>query len=270
MSVPRVAALMPAWNSAAFIEATLASLQAQTYPALEIIVSDDASSDGTAGICERFAAADARFRLLRQTTRRGWIGNTNALLRETRADCCFFAFHDDPLHPDYVARLVAALTASPRAVLAFCDIEVGPHIRSYTELDGVTDRVERGRRMIRKTGAWWIPNRGLFRTVAAARIGGVRRHLAGEYSADWPWLLQLALLGEFERVPAPLVRKVYWKGSVSDRWKGTPWQALGVALSAARAIRAAGLAPGERAALYRELAWRSGSGLWSRVRSTEA
>ena len=33
-------------------------------------------------------------------------------------------------------------------------------------------------------------------------------HLAGEYKADWPWLLQLALLGEFIHIPEPLIRKI--------------------------------------------------------------
>jgi glycosyltransferase involved in cell wall biosynthesis len=256
-SWPRVAALMPACNGAAFIEATLASLRAQTYPALEVVISDDASTDGTAAICAAAVRGDARFRLLRQPARRGWIGNSNALLAASDAPLCFFAFHDDPLDPTYVMRLAVALAANANAVLAFSDVRVGEHVYAFDALDGVTDRIERGRRMIGKQGRWWIPNRGLFRAAAARAAGGLRRHLAGEYSADWPWLVYLALRGEFVRVPAPLIRKVFREGSVSNRWKGTRWQALAVALSCARAIGAAPLDVAERAMLWRELAWRS-------------
>jgi glycosyltransferase involved in cell wall biosynthesis len=263
---PSVTALMPAWNSAAFIEATLTALRAQTYPNLRILVCDDASSDDTAALCARFAAEDARFTLLRNSRRLGWIGNTNRLLHEVHTEYCMFAFHDDPLHPECIARLVEALEHRPAAVLAFSDVDVGPHRKQYTELDGVVDRVERGRRMIRKDGLWWIPNRGLFRADAARRIGGVRRHLAGEYSADWPWLLHLALLGEFERVPQPLVRKVFRTDGVSHRWKGTPWQAFAVAASCARTIARSGLERREQLMLYRELGGRAARGLYARLR----
>lgn len=263
--LPRVVALLPAWNSATFIGPTLESLAAQTYGNLEVLISDDASSDGTADVCTRFVAAHPQFRLMRQARRQGWIGNVNVLLREAQADYLFFAFHDDPLRPTYVASLVEALESNPRAVLAFSDIELGPADRSYTELDGVSERLERARRIIRKQGLWWIPNRGLFRSEAAARIGGMRRHLAGEYSADWPWLVRLALLGEFARVPRPLIRKVWRNEGVSMSWKGTPWQAFGVAAACAREIARAGITISEQVSLYRELAVRGMQGLMSRM-----
>jgi len=263
--MPRVAALMPAWNSASFIAQTLESLEAQTYGNLQVLISDDSSTDNTAQICAGFVATRPNFRLVRQAKRLGWIRNVNWLLREARADHFFFAFHDDPLRPTYVASLVDALQRNPRAVLAFSDIELGPNAVSYTELDGVSERVERARRVIRKQGSWWIPNRGLFHAEAAARIGGMRRHLGGEYSADWPWLLSLALLGEFSRVPLPLIRKVWRKGGLSRSWKGTPWQALGVAASSARSIARAGIPMSEQVCLYRELFSRGMLGAVSRV-----
>ena len=61
---PRVVALTPTWNSAEFIERTLESLRAQTYPRLEVLISDDASTDSTPTICERFARGDSRFKVI--------------------------------------------------------------------------------------------------------------------------------------------------------------------------------------------------------------
>ena len=253
--LPRVVACMPTWNAECFVQETLESVAAQTYPNFEVLVSDDASADATPAICERFAATDPRFRVIRQPRRLGWIGNANLLLQTVRGQYCFFAFHDDPLQPTYVARLVEALQANRRAVLAFTDIRSRDRVDSYCELEGVSDRVERARRLIRKRGLWWIPNRGLFRSEAATRIGGMRRHLAGEYKADWPWLLHLALLGEFVRVGEPLIEKVWRDESLSANWNREPslWQSTAVLLACVREVHRAGLRLWEEIHLHEEL-----------------
>jgi glycosyltransferase involved in cell wall biosynthesis len=265
-ATPRVVALMPTWNAATFIEPVLESLAAQTYPNLQVLISDDASTDRTPEICGRFAAAQSRWRFIGQEVRRGWTGNVTALLQQAEGDYFFFAFHDDPVRPTYVSRLVEALTANPDAVLAFSDIELGAETKAYLELEGVHNRLERATRMIRKEGAWWIPNRGLFKAGAGKRIGGVQRHLGGEYSADWPWLLHLALLGEFVRVPEPLVRKDWRKEGLSHSWRGTLRQKVGVSLSCMREVRRAGLPPTEEMAIHREIVAHGLSALWPKAR----
>lgn len=220
---PRVVALVPTWRASAFIAATLDALGAQTHPNLEILISDDASPDDTAAICERLAAHDPRFRVIRQPRNLGWVGNVNTLLREASGKYLLFAFQDDLPEPAYIERCVAALEANPRAIMAFSDVVlVGQdgtrEEKTYAELDGVTDRVRRALRMIRQRGSWWIPNRGVFRASAARDIGGLRRHRAGEFSADWPWLVHMTLLGEFVRVPERLVTKIYQARSLSRTW----------------------------------------------------
>lgn len=252
---PHVVACMPAWNAERFIGSTLEALAAQTYGSLEVLVSDDASDDGTAGICERFAARDRRFRIIRQPRRLGWIGNSNALLAAARGDYCFFAFHDDPPCPTYVARLVDALDGRRDAVLAFSDVLSRNGVDRFTDLDGVTSRMERARRVLRMRDGWWIPNRGLFRLSAARQVGGMRRHLGGEYKADWPWLLHLSLLGEFVRVAEPLIRKAWRDDSLSAGWnrRVRPWPAAAVMLACAREVRRANPPLFEEARLHGEL-----------------
>jgi glycosyltransferase involved in cell wall biosynthesis len=240
-SGPRVLALVPAWKAATFIQRTLDALAAQTYPGLGILVSDDASPDDTAAICERRAAADPRFRVIRQSRNLGWVGNVNALLREATADYLLFAFQDDLPEPGYVERCVYALEAEAAAVLAFSDIRLvrqngTVEDRCYTRLDGVVDPVERARRIARLEGSWWIPNRGVFRAGAAREIGGLRRHRAGEFSADWPWLLEMSLLGRFVRVPERLVTKIYVPGSLSRTWRFGARQWAAATLSAMTAV----------------------------------
>ncbi|MBI1785845.1 glycosyltransferase family 2 protein [Candidatus Sumerlaeota bacterium] len=252
---PRVVALLPAWNAEEFIEATLRSLAAQTYPNLKILISDDASTDRTAEICARFAAADPRFELVRQERNLGWIGNVNALLASARGDDFFFAFHDDLIEPDYVATLVDALEQNPRAVTAFSDVRLThaggmEETLDYPLLEGITDRVERGRRVVKKLGHWWIPNRGVFRSWAAQRIGGLKRHRAGEFVADWPWLLHMSLLGESIRVPRVLCHKFYRKRSLSQGWEHSVFKWWAVALACAGEVRRSPLGTAEKWPLY--------------------
>ena len=121
----------------------------------------------------------------------------------------------------------------------------------YTRLEGVSDRFERAQRTLARHDGWWAPYRGLFRPAAAKRIGGMRRHIAGEFMADWPWLFRLALLGEFVRVPDPLVHKVWLKSGLSLKWRHSRWQKLGVALACMRAVRGAGFSWAEELRLHR-------------------
>jgi glycosyltransferase involved in cell wall biosynthesis len=255
---PRVVALVPTWRAAGFIERTLDTLAAQTCPNLEILISDDASPDETATRCEARAAADPRFRVVRQPRNLGWVGNVNALLAEARGDYLVFAFQDDWPAPDYFARCVAALESRPGAVMAFSDVElVGQdgtrEEKRYVALDGVTPRLERARRVAAQHGSWWIPNRGVFRASAAATIGGLRRHRRGEFSADWPWLLHMSLLGEFVRIPERLVTKIYQTRSLSRSWDFGVGSWSAVTEDAARMVLRAPIPAGEKAALLATL-----------------
>ncbi|HEY8152724.1 MAG TPA: glycosyltransferase family 2 protein [Myxococcota bacterium] len=268
-SHPRVVALVPAFTAAEFIAATLDTLAAQSHPNLEILVSDDASPDGTAAICERYAARDARFRLIRQPRNLGWTGNVNALLGEARGDYFCIAGHDDRLEPGYVERCVAALEANPRAVLAFTDLMLVKadgrrELKSYAVLDGVSDRGRRARRIARRTGAHWIPYRGVFRAPAARAVGGLRRHGAGEFSADWPWLLQLSLLGEFVRIPEPLYTKISRPQGLSRDWNRRKRSWSAVTGSAMAAVSRAEVPSREKLALYANL---GGTLAWRRLRA---
>jgi len=273
---PRVVALMPAWNAEAFIVPVLESLAAQTYRNLEVLISDDASIDRTPEICETFAARHANFRLIRQPTNLGWIGNVNALLRHAEGDYFFFAFHDDLLRPTYVERLAWTLASHPRAVLAFSDmirrvigrmpshdadpgLTLSPSsIKVYLDLEGVHERVKRGVVVARKWGTppsytVMLANRGLFRANAAREIGGLRPHFAGEFGADWPWLLRLSMLGDFVRVPEALVEKSYRQTSLSATWRYSLWQRMGALTACMLATREARLPMAEELAIYRAL-----------------
>jgi len=256
---PIVVACLATWNGEPLIADTLASLEAQTYPNLKVLISDDASTDNTAAICERFANRDSRFHLLRQPQRAGWVGNVNTLLNAAQGDYFFFIPHDDVLDPTYVMRLVETLQNRPNAILAFSDMKFinltgDLEIQAYVELDGVEHRIRRGHRILRQRGPWWIPYRGIFRASAVKYIGGLRTNLAGEFAADWPWLFHMSILGEFARVPEVLYKRDESKQSLSRIWNYTARAWLAATLACGREIYRSRLSRIEKIVLHFSLA----------------
>ena len=61
---PRVSVVVPSFNNARFIEATMDSILAQTFADFELVVADHSSSDGTWALLQPYSA-DPRVRLLR-------------------------------------------------------------------------------------------------------------------------------------------------------------------------------------------------------------
>jgi glycosyltransferase involved in cell wall biosynthesis len=253
-----VVACVPAWNAADFIELTLDSLAAQTYEDLRVLISVDLSDDRTAEVCDHYATRHGGFEVTRQTSRLGWVGNVNELLRRVDAPYAMFAFHDDVLDPRFVARLARRLDENPNAVLAFSDMQTTyqdghNEVSRYDELEGLTDPAERASRIIQRRGDWWTPHRGIFRASVGKRIGGLRPHRAGEFSADWPWLLHLSLHGEFIREPEVLCFKYYRDGSLSRSWDFTTAQRGAVALSCLHEVVHAQVPIRRRLAVLREI-----------------
>ncbi len=58
---PKISVIVPVYNVEAFVEKCLVSLAVQTYPNMEVIMVDDASTDSGGDICDDFAARDSRF-----------------------------------------------------------------------------------------------------------------------------------------------------------------------------------------------------------------
>jgi len=250
----KVEALLPAWQSADFIQPTLDSLSAQTHGDFSVRVSVDLCDDETFAICERHARTDPRFAVVRQEQRLGYVGNCNFLLAQSNAEHVLFAFHDDILAPTFVEKLSSALDRHPEAVLSFADLEVtqvnGEREHCvFTALEGLTSRVERGYRMLMGHGQWWVPNRGVFRLAPARAIGGLKLHGAGEFSADLPWLFRLSLLGEFVRVPETLCFKYYKPNSLSRSWAFSPQQSFELVAALLRELWSSELTTSEKLAL---------------------
>jgi glycosyltransferase involved in cell wall biosynthesis len=254
-----VVAMVPTCDGERFLEATLASLVAQDHRELRILISDDASTDGTWPICEAAAAADSRITAVRQPVRLGWIGNSNSLLamleRIPGARAAFFAPHDDTFAPSYVRELLTALLAAPDAVLAYADtIKFGGSWEQLATAQWTVrpgSALRRGLRYVLHVDSdRWTPFRGLVRVETLRRAGGLRPSWAGEFEADGRWLFRLHLLGPFVRVPYPLCRKYIHAESLANVNRATPRRWAVHTLSYCEEIlRAPGLGPGARIVL---------------------
>jgi glycosyltransferase involved in cell wall biosynthesis len=221
--LPLVTAIVPTYNAARFVGATLDSLANQTWPRLEILIGDDGSTDATVALLEAFAATHENVRLLPRPHNLGWLRNSNDLMANAEGEFLFFAFHDDTVAPTYVEELVAVLRARPEVVLAYSDMTVsevdGPSVTQvFDEFASTRSALQRGIVMAGRRKNWWVPNRGLFRASAYRAVGGIRPNDAGEFSADWTWLLALSLRGPFARVPQVLCDKHYTPASLSKSW----------------------------------------------------
>jgi cellulose synthase/poly-beta-1,6-N-acetylglucosamine synthase-like glycosyltransferase len=105
-SAPQVTVLIPAYNEASCIAATIQNKLEQDYPAdkLQIIVVSDASSDGTDGIVQSYASRGVE--LLRQVTRQGKAAALNEAVRRARGELLVFSDANSQFAPDTVRRLV--------------------------------------------------------------------------------------------------------------------------------------------------------------------
>ena len=79
----KVAIGMPVWNGEQFVSEAIESILGQTYGDLELVISDNASTDGTAEICSAYAKQDGRIRYIRQEKNIGAAPNHNEVFRRS-------------------------------------------------------------------------------------------------------------------------------------------------------------------------------------------
>ena len=218
MDRPVVSVCIPAYRAEAFIEETVASALAQSWP-VEVVVSIDRGGDGTAGLVRRLGAK--RVRVVEQSKRLGWIGNSNAALRLARSEFAMMLPHDDVLAPDYVAACMTALTAQPGSVVAYSDIGIigRPEVR-ISEPSEVGPVVARMAAMAR--GHFdAVAVRGVFSRKLAPHHT-VPSAIAG-FAADTLWVAQMAAQGAIVRVPELFYLKRLLPDSAHHAWlRATP------------------------------------------------
>jgi glycosyltransferase involved in cell wall biosynthesis len=122
--VPLVSIGLPVFCGERYLREALDSVLGQTVEDLEVVVSDNASTDGTADILADYAARDPRVRVSRSPMNRGAGWNFNHVLHESRGTYFKWLAHDDLIDPRFLERCIDALEAQPDAVLAHTGVEL--------------------------------------------------------------------------------------------------------------------------------------------------
>ncbi len=118
LAAPVVSVIMPAWNAAATLGRTLASLVGQSMPAWEALVVDDASTDGTWAEIERWMAADPRVRGFRLPCNGKAAAARNHALAAARGAWIAIVDADDWIAPDRLEALTGAAEARGCDIIA--------------------------------------------------------------------------------------------------------------------------------------------------------
>jgi teichuronic acid biosynthesis glycosyltransferase TuaG len=137
-----VSIVTPAYRAAAFIAETIASVQAQTYRQLEMLIVDDCSPDDTAALVQAAAAGDSRIRLLQQPRNAGPAAARNRALAAARGRWVAFLDSDDLWLPQKLERQLPFHRAHGAKISCtdFCRIDdhgarTGHRIVAPTRLD---------------------------------------------------------------------------------------------------------------------------------------
>lgn len=208
---------LPVYNGAGYVAESIESLLGQTYQNIELLISDNASTDGTGAICEAIARRDPRVKYERLPVNIGGVRNHTRVVERASGDFFMWASCDDRWLPTYVERCVEVLTADPGVVLAYAinakmDASGTPigTVPPGLELD--TDDVLQRFRDSTHIDSPIEPFYGVVRLSAMRRTAPLVLHPGWDRFV----LAELALMGRFRQIPEPLyVRRIHEQQSVS-------------------------------------------------------
>jgi glycosyltransferase involved in cell wall biosynthesis len=223
---------LPVYNGELFLAAALDSFLAQTYRHFELIISDNASTDGTEEICRRYAKGDPRIRYFRCDANVGPRRNFNRVFELAQGKYFKWAAHDDEYAPDFLSKCVAALERDASVVLSYPRVLlIDEHSKPLTKRRYPVDTTLT-RPQDRFAQTLWVD------LGSPAIFGVVRRDVLAKtplmgftHAADQVLLGELALRGRFFEIPEELLfHREHDHRSVRDnptRQKLAIWWAYG-------------------------------------------
>jgi glycosyltransferase involved in cell wall biosynthesis len=266
MPAPKVSVIVPIYNQASFIRETVDSVLAQDHPNVELVLSDDGSTDGTSEILRDYAEREPdRIKLVASERNTGIAGAFNRALDAHSGDFIAWLGGDDVMLPGKLTRQVATLAAHPEAIGCCHDAEVfdsesGKPYGRFTE-------VYNGRRGVRDGGVellldpayLMLPSTMMVRSAA---LGGLRFDERVRVSNDWLFDIELFQRGRIVGLDDVLARYRRHSGNVTSQVSDTLEDALVVlAVAEARYPRLRRLVRTRRAgAFFGEASrrWRAG------------
>lgn len=123
--LPKVSIGIPVYNGEKYLKKTLSCLLEQSFENIEIVISDDGSTDTTEQICREFSKRDKRINYFRQKNNFGMpVKNFRFVLDNSVGEYFMFASHDDHWDSNFIAELVKILDDEPNCSLAFSNYKI--------------------------------------------------------------------------------------------------------------------------------------------------
>jgi len=203
--MPRVSVGLPVYNGEQFLSDLLDSLLDQTYKDFELVICDNASDDRTQEICESYVSENRHFRYYRNGKNLGAAYNFNRTFKLSSGEYFKWVAYDDAYAPAHLERCVEILDQEPSVVLSYPKTiiidEKGKKVCDYEDRLNLRSSMphKRLRQFLRKPPGC-NPVYGLMR----AEVLGETQLMGAYEAADYNFLVEMCLKGEFCEVPEPL------------------------------------------------------------------
>lgn len=216
---PLVTIGLPVYNSETYLRQSLESLLAQTYTNFVLIISDNASTDGTADICQSYARDDSRIKYSRNAENIGLPRNFNKIANLTETKYLKWSTSDDYWEPTFVAKAVAVMEHDPSIIVCYPKTTLidndGENPRPYEDNLHLMqdDPAERFREFYARIGL-------VNATLGLIRVSQLRKtHLYPSYvGSDTSLLAEMTLHGKFYELSERLFfRRFHPKASSGKR-----------------------------------------------------
>jgi glycosyltransferase involved in cell wall biosynthesis len=210
-SKPRVSIGMPVYNGEKYLRESLDSILSQTYQDLELIISDNASTDNTKKICLEYAERDNRVSYYCNKKNVGAPSNYNRVFEFSSGEYFKWAAYDDVLAPEFLSKCIKVLDSDPAIIL--CHSKTGRIDREGNLLDyynqGMLRRIDspKPHERFRDLIGMYYTTCPIFGVIRAKLFSQTMLH--GDYiGADRNLLAEIGLMGRIYQIPECLF---FWR-----------------------------------------------------------
>jgi glycosyltransferase involved in cell wall biosynthesis len=200
-TVPRLSIGLPVYNGEEYLAESLDALLGQTYEDFELIISDNASTDGTDEICRRYAEKDSRIRYVRQAKNIGATPNHNYVFEVSRGELFKWASHDDLYGRELMQRCIEALDERPDVILAHAWQAIIDGSGAVTVPLDYQHKTDSPRAPVRFRSLLFEPGGDDFYGVIRSDVLRRVKPLDSYHHADRTYVAEIALHGPFYQVP---------------------------------------------------------------------
>jgi len=218
-AVPTVSVGLPVFNGENYLAQAVESILGQTFRDFELIICDNASTDGTEEIARRFAALDPRVRYHRNATNIGGARNQNLAVDLSRGRYIRLAAHDDLIAPTFLEECVRELESRPDVIICFSGTIVidkdGRNASEYHSTRGTADRPSKRFAEL----AFRVHNCDAIYGVMRADVLRKAKPLSNYIDADKVFLCGLAMEGRFHAIDHSLFYKRFHPKNYVADWR---------------------------------------------------